>query len=148
MEEIIARILKNLFGRLDGPFHLRLLLQPTMATIFAVRDGLKDARSERAPYFWAVFTHPAHRAELLRDGWKSVSKVFIIAFVLDVIYQLIVLRWVYPGEVLLVASLLALVPYLLIRGPVNRIGQPWFRRRRKAEDPQSPVTRESPSTQG
>ena len=44
------------------------------------------------------------------------------------IYQFIEQRWVYPGEAVLVAIILAIVPYLLIRGPVNRIA----RRSRKA----------------
>ncbi|HKG77839.1 MAG TPA: hypothetical protein VKA78_00440, partial [Pyrinomonadaceae bacterium] len=54
-------------------------------------------------------------------GWKSVARVFVLAIVMDVIYQLIVLQWIYPLELILVAILLAVVPYLLIRGPVNRI---------------------------
>jgi len=32
----------------------------------------------------------------------------------------------YPGEALIVAFLLAFVPYLLILGPVNRIARRWF----------------------
>jgi hypothetical protein len=58
---------------------------------------------------------------LLREGWKALANVFAVAVVIDVAYQLIVFRWVYPGEVLLVAFLLACVPYVLIRGPANRI---------------------------
>lgn len=92
-----------------------------MATIFAIRDGLRDAREGQPAYFWALFTKPTLRGELLRAGWKSVSKVFILAVALDVIYQIIVYHWFYPFETLLVAVLLAFVPYLLIRGPVNRI---------------------------
>ena len=94
-----------------------------MATIFAVRDGLKDGRQGRPAYFWALFTATGSRKDLIHDGWRSVSKVFILACVLDVVYQIIVHRWVYPGEVLLVAVILAVVPYLLIRGPVNRISR-------------------------
>jgi hypothetical protein len=92
-----------------------------MAMIFAIRDGLKDSREGRPAYFWSLFTEPSLRRDLLRDGWRSTSKVFILAAILDVIYQFIVFRWVYPFETLLVAVLLALIPYLLIRGPVNRI---------------------------
>jgi hypothetical protein len=47
--------------------------------------------------------------------------VFVLALVLDVVYQVLVLHWVYPGELLVVATLLALVPYLIVRGPANRI---------------------------
>ena len=121
MEDTIARFFNDVLGRLDGPLHFRFFLQPTMAIIFAIRDGLRDAREGRPAYFWSIFSEPDLRRDLLRDGWKSISKVFIIAAVLDVIYQVIVLHWFYPFETLLVAVLLALVPYLLVRGPVNRI---------------------------
>ena len=60
---------------------------------------------------------------MIRDGWKSVGRVFILGIIMDAIYQLIVFRWFYPVEALLVAAILALVPYLLIRGPVNRIAK-------------------------
>ena len=33
-----------------------------------------------------------------------MGKIFVLAVVLDVICQLIVFRWLYPGEALLVAS--------------------------------------------
>ena len=55
----------------------------------------------------------------MRDGWKSVGRVFLLGIIMDAIYQFMVFRWFYPGEAILVAAILALVPYLLIRGPVN-----------------------------
>jgi len=58
---------------------------------------------------------------MLKDGWKSVGKVFVLAVFLDVVYQLKVLHIVYPGEVLIVALTLAIVPYLILRGLVNRL---------------------------
>jgi len=122
MDPIIARISHNLVARVTGPMHFRLLLQPGMATFFAIRDGLKDARECKPPYFWGLFTDKGEREEMVKNGWKSVGKVFILAIVLDVVYQLIEHRWtVYQGEAVLVALILAIVPYLLIRGPVNRI---------------------------
>ena len=123
MEDLLARVVENLIGRVSGPMKFRLILQPLMAAVFAVRAGLKDAREERPPYFWAIFTHPDQRSDMLRDGWKSVGKIFIIAIVIDLVEQLIVFRWFYPGEALLVAFILAFIPYLLIRGPVNRIAR-------------------------
>lgn len=121
MEDILIRFADNLIGRLHGPLTLRLLLQPAVAIFFATRAGMRDARENRVPYFWALLNNPAHRQEMLRDGWHDVGKVFVIAIVLDVIYQLIVIRWVYPGETLVVAAVLALLPYLLLRGAVTRI---------------------------
>ncbi len=123
MEDFLARIVENLIGRVSGPMKFRLILQPLMAAVFAVRDGLKDAREERPPYFLTIFTHPDRRSHMLRDGCKSVGKIFVIAVVIDLIEQFIVLRWFYPGEALLVAFILAFIPYLLIRGPVNRIAR-------------------------
>ena len=121
MEDILARIFKNLADRVTGPMTFRLVLQPLMAIIFATLDGIKDARAGRAPFFWAMFTAPEYRHEMLRTGWKSVSKIFIFAFVIDAVYQYIELNWFYPGEALLVAFILAIVPYIMLRGPANRL---------------------------
>jgi len=121
MDDTLTRFVHDLFARLDGPLHFRFFMQPLMAIFFAVRDGLKDAREGKPAYFWSLFTDRTDRRDLLRDGWKSISRVFFLAVVLDFIYQLITVHWFYPFETLLVAVLLALIPYLVVRGPVNRI---------------------------
>jgi hypothetical protein len=121
MDELVTRFFENLAGRVGGPLNFRLILQPIMAILFAIRDGRKDAREGRAPYFWSLFTHSAHRRDLLREGWKAIAKVFVMATIVDLVYQITVFRWFYPGEALVVAFVLAFVPYLLIRGPVNRL---------------------------
>jgi hypothetical protein len=123
MEHMLARIWETMCARVSGPLKFRLVLQPLMAVFFAVRSGLKDARDGKPAYFWALFTDSNERESLLADGWKSVGKVFILAIVLDVIYQWIVQRWIYPGETILVAVILAIVPYVIVRGPVNRIAR-------------------------
>ncbi len=123
MEEILNRIFENLIDRVSGPMKFRLILQPLMAIIFAVRSGLKDAKEGKPAYFWALFTDLDNRRDMLRDGWKSVGKIFVIAIIIDMVYQFIVLRWFYPLESLVVAAILAFIPYLLIRGPVNRIAR-------------------------
>jgi hypothetical protein len=110
-----------LVGRLQGPLTLRLILQPAMAAFFAVRAGLKDARQGRKPYLWKMFTHPELRRELLHLGWKDVRMVFLMAVLLDSVYQVIVFRWIYLVQAAIVAVVLALVPYGIIRGPVNRL---------------------------
>jgi hypothetical protein len=127
MEDILTRIWDGLLGRVGGPMTFRIILQPTMATLLALRAGLKDAKEGRPPYFWTILTDPEQRAGLLRQGWKATARVFGLAVLMDIIYQWIVQRWIYPGEVLIVAILLAIVPYLLIRGPVTRIARGWRR---------------------
>ena len=123
MEDLFVRITEDLVGRVSGPMKFRLILQPVMAAFLAVRSGLADAREHKPPYFWAVFAHPDSRAEMIRDGWKSMGRVFILGIIMDAIYQWVVFRWFYPAEAFLVAAILALIPYLLIRGPVNRIAR-------------------------
>lgn len=121
MDDMWTRLADNLIDRVSGPMKFRLVLQPLMASIFAIRAGLKDAKAGRPPYFWSLITDPAHRADMMRDGWKGVGKVFILALVLDVVYQIIAEHFVYPGEAIIVACLLAIVPYLLLRGLVTRL---------------------------
>jgi hypothetical protein len=119
--ETLQRIIENLFARLDGPLHFRIFVQPLMATIFAVIDGVKDAKAGRPAYFWAMFSTPENRKAMMKDGWKAVGKIFILAIILDVIYQVKVHSTIYPGEIVIVAFVLAIVPYVVLRGPVNRV---------------------------
>jgi hypothetical protein len=121
MEELWRNFVEMLAGRLHGPLHFRFFIQPLMAVIFAAIDGTRDAKAGKPAYFWAVLANPEHRRELLKDGWKHFGKIFILAIILDVIYGLIVHHMVYPVQTLVVALALAVVPYVLLRGPVNRI---------------------------
>jgi hypothetical protein len=121
MEEMFTRAWDDLLARDSGPLHLRLILQPLVATILAVRAGWADARAGRPIFFWTLLREPAKARTMLRNLWTFVGKVFIVAVVLDVVYQLIVLQWVYPAETLIVATVLALVPCMVVRAMGNRI---------------------------
>jgi hypothetical protein len=115
------RIWADLSARVGGPMSFRLVLQPLMAAAFAIKAGLKDGRTGRPPYFWALFHDRAHREALMQEGWRAIGNVFVLGIAMDLIYQVMVLRWFYPGEALIVAFLLACVPYLLLRGTVARL---------------------------
>ena len=56
------------------------------------------------------------------------GKVFVVACVLDTIYQIWVLKSFYPGEMLVVAVACAIVPYCLVRGPILRGGRLLYRK--------------------
>jgi hypothetical protein len=94
-----------------------------MASFFAIRAGLADAKTGKPPYFWALLSDPGQREDMIKDGWKSVGKVFGLAVVLDVVYQIVVLRFVYPGEAIIVAFVLAIAPYLILRGLATRVAR-------------------------
>ncbi len=113
--------LTGLISRSEGPLHLRLLIQPLIAAALGAKDGLNDARKGAPPYFWAIFTQKEHRSFLIKDGWKSIGKVFILATTLDMIFQYLVIKDVRLIAAMVVAVILAALPYSLLRGPLNRI---------------------------
>lgn len=125
----MSGFLDHLVGRLTGPMTFRLLLQPIAAIAYAIRDGVRDARHGRQPYLWHVFTDAAARRRLLQEGVSAVGRVILLAVLMDAVYQFIVFGWVHPLELIVVVLALAFVPYLLVRGPVNRIARWWMGRR-------------------
>lgn len=136
MDESIGRFWSELLARQNGMFSLRFILQPTMATLLAFRDGKRDAQNGRPAYFWALFTDSAHRREMLHSGWRSIGKLVCMALALDVVYQIIATHSFRPLEAIVIASMLAVIPYVFLRGPINRLLRAWFDRARdKAEPP-------------
>lgn len=121
MDDLTTRFWAELVGRTTGPMMFRFILQPLMAMFYAYRDGLLDARSGRPPYLFTILTEPAERTELLAHGIKSVSRVIVLGVMMDTIYQLFVLGGRFRPLELVVVLLLAFVPYLMFRGPFNRL---------------------------
>ena len=123
MDDTLTRIGTQLLERVSGPMKFRLVLQPCMAPFFAIKAGLVDAKLGKPPYFYALLWDQGHREDLLKNGWKSVGRVVILAIVLDVIYQIIEIHFVYVGEAIIVAFILAVLPYLILRGLVTRLAR-------------------------
>jgi hypothetical protein len=130
MHDMWLRISDNLMDRVTGPLKFRLVLQPLTACIYAIVAGLRDAKTGEPPYFWGLITHPADRTAMIRDGSKSVGKVFVLALIIDIAYQCYVQRFVYPGEAVIVGFILAIVPYLVFgrTGHSRRTTKMTFRR--------------------
>ena len=129
--ETLDRVWANLLARPSGPMMFRFVLQPAMAAIAALRDGIKDARLGRRPYLWAILTGvrgPEGRSGRLWEGILSTARILILGVIMDVIYQLLVLKTFYPAESAIIAVLLAFVPYVLLRGPFERVARHWFAR--------------------
>ena len=130
--EVIRRIWLSIGERWDGPLSFRFTLQPLMAAIPAVRDGIKDARAGRSPYFWTVAGDRQERIELLREGLIATARIILLGIVMDAIYQFLEFKTFYPGEALIVSLLLCFIPYMAIRGPVLRVAR-WWRGRALGE---------------
>jgi hypothetical protein len=117
----LQRIWQNILARPGGPMTFRFILQPAMAALAALHDGIKDARTGRSPYFWTLLTGRANRRDRLYEGLISTARIILLGLVMDAIYQVIVLKTFYPVESVIVALVLAFVPYLILRGPIARI---------------------------
>jgi hypothetical protein len=126
--EVRARVWQNLLERASGPMTFRFVLQPIMATIAAFVDGVKDARTERAPFLKTVLTNPAKRAGRLQEAVIATARIILLGLVMDAIYQFIEFKTFHPAEAVIIALLFAFVPYVALRGMISRIARWWFGR--------------------
>jgi hypothetical protein len=122
---IFQRIWHDLLARRDARMRFRFILQPLMAAIVAIRDGLQDAQIGNEPYFWTLVGNPGERTRRLNEGLNATARIILLGLVMDAIYQGILLRRFYPGEAVIVALLFAFVPYVIMRGPAARIARRW-----------------------
>jgi hypothetical protein len=128
LQDSMVRLWNDLLARPSGPLSFRFLLQPTMALIAALKDGLTDASTGRSPYFWTIVSNPAERRARLREGLAATSRIIILALIMDAVYQFISFRNFHLLDAIVVALMLAFVPYLIARGPVARVAR-WWRQR-------------------
>jgi hypothetical protein len=119
--ENLQRIWSQLIQRPSRPMAFRFILQPSMAVIAAIRDGVYDTRAGRSPYLWTILRKPQDRVARLREGINATARIILLGLAMDLIYQIMLFKTFYPVESVLIALLLAYVPYLLIRGPVVRV---------------------------
>ena len=102
------RIWHQLIDRADAPMRFRFILQPLMAAFIAIRHGLNDARTGRSPYIWTIMGNPRERAQRLNEGLNATARIIFLGLVMDTIYQILVLKRLYPAEAVIVALLFAL----------------------------------------
>ena len=109
ISEILSRGVEQLLGRASGPLHLRLVIMPTVVTVLAIRAGLRDARDGQPAFLWGIIANPTERRMRLLAAWKDITRIFIVAMVLDTVYQLIVLRAFFVMQALIVAVACAII---------------------------------------
>jgi hypothetical protein len=118
-------------ARPGGPMTFRFILQPAMAAAMALRDGAHDARLGRR----AISLGRASR----RAGPRGPQRTLLGGDRLDLENpdprgrdgrRLPVARAqdIYPAQAAVIAILLAFVPYLLLRGPMERVARHWVAR--------------------
>jgi hypothetical protein len=57
---------------------------------------------------------------------NATARIILLGIVMDVIYQIIVLKRFYPVESVIVAVALGFVPYFVLRGIVTRVLLVWY----------------------
>jgi hypothetical protein len=119
--DTLHRLWHNLLERPDAPMRFRFVLQPLMAAAFAIRDGLRDARARRAPFFPTILWRPPERAERLREALNSTARIILLGLLMDLIYQILVFRTFFPNEAVIVALVLGFAPYAVVRGLATRV---------------------------
>jgi hypothetical protein len=71
---------------------------------------------------------PEGRSGRLWEGILSTARILILGVVMDIIYQWRVFDTFFPGQAAVIAVLLAFVPYLVLRGPIERLARHWVAR--------------------
>ncbi len=124
--DVTLRFWDEMVSRPAGPLAFRFILQPTMASLLAVRDGYKDASMGRAPYLWTILHDPLSRADRLNEGLHAAMRVILLGIGMDLAYQIFVLKGFRPLELIVIVAVFCFAPYLIVRGPAERIARRWM----------------------
>jgi len=117
----------------SGQGQFRLLLLPAVALVLGIRVGIADARQGHPPFARRLREGIEPRERLLKDAVKRALNPLALAFVLDVVLQRLTLGYVRPLVALVVAAVLVWIPFIIVRGVMNRFWRrSHFGRRRAA----------------
>ncbi len=124
MDGMWVRVGTQLLARVSGPMKFRLVLQPCMAAFFAIRSGMADAKAGRHHTSGASSQIPPNVTDMVKDGveecWQGVHSR---AGAGRRVSAHRVASFVYFGEMIIVAFVLAIVPYVMLRGLVMRVAR-------------------------
>jgi hypothetical protein len=124
--DVHRRFWSDIADRIHGPMTFRFYLQPSMALIAAIPDGIRDARIGHKSFFWSALWNSSAPRGRLREGLISTARVVLLGLSMDAIYQFKVLHQFYPVEALMMAILLAVIPYFFFRWVIERGALWWF----------------------
>ena len=123
----IERVFRQLVARAGAPLSFRFILQPAMAAFAAIHDARRDARLGRPPFLWTMLHRPGARIRRLREAANATARIMLLGMVIDAIYQMLELHRFYPAEAVVIALVLAFLPYVVLRGLVLRVLRRWLR---------------------
>lgn len=121
MEPYWKQTLVGIMVRLTGPLHFRIVVQPIMAILLGIKDGVADAKLGYPPFILDLLSNPQGRDRNLKSAWKSLTKPMVLAVVLDCVAQYLIFKQVLLIPAIIVGIILMAIPYALARGITNRI---------------------------
>ncbi len=116
-----SQFLEDLVARLTGPMSFRFFLQPAVAVMLGIRDGIMDAKAGAPPFVYNVVFCSRDRKAALKGALRTLSTAIVVGTVLDAIAQYLIFKKIHPLPALLVGAFVMGVPYSLARGISNRI---------------------------
>jgi hypothetical protein len=115
--------LEDIPKRLTGPGRFRFVMQPLMAIILGILNGVADARAGRPPYLYGVLFHRHVRRDLLRSGFSTVVNLLLMGILLDAVFQRIIFGVAHPFAALVIGPILVVMPYGIARALSNRLAR-------------------------
>jgi hypothetical protein len=112
--------IEDIIQELHGPGRLRFIIQPVIALVLGIRDGKRDARDLRPAFFINLVMNHDQRSELWKDAFKTILKPLMLAWLMDTIFQFVILHHWNPSQAMIVGFVLVVIPYVLSRGLANR----------------------------
>jgi hypothetical protein len=112
---------EGLARRLAGPASFRFILQPLVAAIVGIRDGVSDAKLGAPPYGFVVLFDTDRRGQMVRAGLERTAIPLGVGVVIDMVVQWMLFQRVFLSAAILVGVLLVGLPYIVARGLTNRI---------------------------
>jgi hypothetical protein len=137
MINYLFEIWENMLVRTKDSLQWRLLLGPLQSLLLAALIAKRDAKKRYPPYIWRFLATSKQRKAISRKAWINTGKVLVLAISVDIIYQLtqIILfnaKMTFNAlEAALVGLLLTIIPYFLMRGPVQRVIGKYYAKRKK-----------------
>jgi hypothetical protein len=113
--------INEIAARITGPLGFRFIIQPLVAILLGVLDGIGDNKSGSPPYVVHFFTHPEKRWALLKSAGVSALKPIIVGIIIDAIAQYLIFNTIHPMEAVVVGTMIIAIPYVITRGLVNRV---------------------------
>ena len=126
-------IVDRVAARLAGPLSFRFVLQPVVAIVLGVRDGIRDGRQRTPPLLLDLLDHPQSCKPHLQQLLRRLLLPLTVAILLDGLVQFLLFGWVRVSGAVTAGTALMGLPYIVAREVTS-----WIVFRRTAQTPAAP----------